>query len=66
MASTKTDTLTVRIGSELKEAPRKAASCDHRSVANTVDVLIRDYCGRNDIYVCEQDRRSRKYLDPSI
>ena len=55
MATTKTTTLTFRIEPSLKEALRTAANREHRSIANMVEVLIRDYCGRNGIAVVEQD-----------
>ncbi len=54
MATAKTTTLTFRIEPGLKEALRTAATRDHRSIANMVEVLIRDYCGRNDITIREQ------------
>jgi len=38
----------------LKEALRTAAEREHRSIANMVAVLIRDYCGRNGITIQEQ------------
>ena len=38
----------------LKEALRTAADREHRSIANMVGVLIRDYCGRNGITTQEQ------------
>jgi len=49
MATAKTTTLTFRIEPELKEALRTAAQQEHRSIANMVAVLIRDYCKHNDI-----------------
>lgn len=49
MATTKTTTLTFRIEPSLKEALRMAAHREHRSVANMVEVMIRDYCGRKRI-----------------
>lgn len=55
MATTKTATLTFRIEPEVKEALRTAAHQERRSIANMVEVLIRDYCGRNDIFIPEQD-----------
>ena len=55
MATAKTTTLTFRIEPGLKEALRAAAVREHRSIANMVEVLIRDYCGRNDIFIPEQD-----------
>ena len=51
MASAKTDTLTFRIEPHLKEALRTAAQREHRSIANMVEVLIRDYCDRNGIEI---------------
>ncbi|MET0008717.1 MAG: hypothetical protein ABW124_05370 [Candidatus Thiodiazotropha sp. 6PLUC9] len=53
MATAKTTTLTFRIEPELKEALRTAAQQEHRSIANMVEVLIRDYCGRNSIPIEE-------------
>jgi hypothetical protein len=46
MATTKTTTLTFRIEPSLKEALRTAAESDHRSIANMIEVMIREYCGR--------------------
>jgi hypothetical protein len=54
MATSKTGTLTFRIELALKEALRKAAEREHRSIANMVAVLIRNYCGRDDIAILEQ------------
>lgn len=53
MATAKTATLTFRIEPELKEALRTAAAREHRSIANMVEVMIRDYCGRNGISMGE-------------
>lgn len=53
MATTKTATLTFRIDPGLKEALRIAAHQEHRSIANMVEVLILDYCGRNGIAIPE-------------
>lgn len=54
MATAKTTTLTFRIEPRLKEALRTAADREHRSIANMVEVLIRDYCGRNGIEIGEE------------
>ena len=54
MAAGKTTTLTFRIKPALKEGLRAAAEREHRSIANMVEVLIRDYCGRNGISIPEQ------------
>lgn len=51
MATAKTSTLTFRIEPGLKEALRLAAEQEHRSIANMVEVMIRDYCGQNGVPV---------------
>jgi hypothetical protein len=51
MATGKTTTLTFRIEPALKDALRAAAVNEHRSIANMVAVMIRDYCGRNGITI---------------
>lgn len=51
MATTKTATLTCRIDPSVKEALRVAAQQEHRSIANMVEVLIRDHCRRNGIEI---------------
>ena len=59
MATAKTTTLTFRIEPGLKEALRAAAEREHRSIANMVEVLIRDHCKRNDI-VIQESRTAKK------
>ena len=54
MATTETGTLTFLVSPGVKEALCGAAKQDHRFIANTVQVLIRDYCGRNRIMVRAQ------------
>lgn len=54
MATAKTTTLTFRIEPDLKEALRTAADREHRSIANMVEVLIRDYCERNGVTIPTQ------------
>ena len=44
MAASKTATLTLRIEPEIKEALQRAAELEHRSIANMVEVLIREHC----------------------
>jgi hypothetical protein len=51
MAESKTATLTFRIDPNLKEALRIAANVEHRSIANMIEVLIRDYCDRRGITI---------------
>jgi hypothetical protein len=53
MATAKTTTLTFRIDPGLKEALRTAADREHRSIANMVEVMIRDHCGREGIAIAE-------------
>lgn len=51
MAGSKTATLTFRIDPGLKEALRTAADHEHRSIANMIEVLIRDYCEQRGIAI---------------
>jgi len=54
MATGKTATLTFRIDPGLKEALRHAAHLEHRSIANMVEVMIRNHCEMNGISIPEQ------------
>ena len=54
MNSKKTATLNLRIDPMLKEALREAAMKDHRSIANMVELLIRDHCHKAGISIPEQ------------
>lgn len=51
----KTTTLSFRIKPMIKEALRTAASLNHRSLSNMVEMLIRDYCQRNGIGIKDLD-----------
>lgn len=51
MASGKTTTLTFRIAPIFKDALRIAAEREHRSIANMIEVLIRDHCNRAGIAI---------------
>ena len=44
MAASKTATLTLRIEPAIKQALQRAAELDHRSIANMVEVMIREHC----------------------
>lgn len=57
MATTKTATLTIRVDPGLKEALRAAAQAEHRSIANMIEVMIRDHCEKNSIAI-EQTQES--------
>ncbi len=54
MANAKTATLSFRIEPGLKGALRTAAEQEHRSIANMVEVMIREYCGRVGVAITEQ------------
>ena len=51
MATTKTATLTIRVEPNLKEAIRTAAQAEHRSIANMIEVMIREHCEKNGIAI---------------
>ena len=53
MSNSKTATLSFRIEPDLKQALRAAAEQEHRSIANMVEVMIREHCGRVGIAVAE-------------
>ena len=53
MATGKTTTLTFRIEPALKEGLRAASVQEHRSIANMIAVMIRDYCRRNGVEIPE-------------
>jgi hypothetical protein len=55
MAAAKTETITVRIDPAVKAGLKAAAEQQHRSIANMVEVLIRDHCGRTGIPITEPD-----------
>lgn len=50
----KTATLNLRIDPVLKEAIRIAATREHRSVANLIEVLIRQHCERTGVSIPDQ------------
>ena len=54
MVATKTATLNLRIDPFLKEALRVAAMQEHRSIANMVEVMIREHCGSKGISIPDQ------------
>ncbi len=49
----KTATLNLRIDPNLKEAARIAAQLEHRSIANLIELLIRQHCERTGITIPE-------------
>jgi hypothetical protein len=50
----KTTTLNLRVDPCIKEAIREAANRDHRSIANLIEVLIRQHCDDVGISIPEQ------------
>ena len=54
MVATKTATLNLRIDPFLKEGLRVAAMAEHRSIANMVEVMIREHCALKGISIPEQ------------
>lgn len=59
MATTKTATVTFRIDPGVKEALRTAAAREHRSIANMIEVLIRDHCQKNGVAVPDSDAKTQ-------
>ncbi|MDZ7749402.1 MAG: CopG family transcriptional regulator [Halofilum sp. (in: g-proteobacteria)] len=49
MKAAKTETITVRIEPAVKAGLKTMAEKERRSLANMIEVMIRDYCGRNGI-----------------
>lgn len=66
MASGKTSTLTFRIEPALKEALCTAADHEHRSIANMVEVMIRDYCGRTAVPIRASAPPTAKAARPAL
>ena len=51
MKSAKTETITVRIQPAVKAGLKAMAEQERRSLANMIEVMIRDYCGREGVQV---------------
>jgi hypothetical protein len=69
MANAKTTTLTLRIDPAVTEALRSAAQKEYRSIANMVEVLVRDYWQRQGVHIPEQKTlltRSYSSRGPSV
>ena len=49
----KTATLNLRISPSIKEGVKKAASKEHRSIANMIEMLIRRHCSDTGIPIKE-------------
>ena len=47
----KSTTLTVRVHPQVKEGLRAVAEQERRSLANMIEIMIRDYCTRNGVAI---------------
>lgn len=47
----KSDTLNLRVTPELKELIRLAAEREHRTIANFIEVLVRQHCAAHEVAV---------------
>ena len=56
MPAKKTATMNLRVDPVIKEAARIAASQEHRSIANMVELLIREHCERVGISIPEDQK----------
>jgi hypothetical protein len=54
MPPKKTTTLNLRVDPAIKEAIKDAANREHRSVANMIEILIRQHCKNESITVYKQ------------
>ena len=54
MTAIKTVTMTVRLNPMIKKVLVNIAEKEHRSIANMIEVMILDYCKRNEIAIPEQ------------
>jgi uncharacterized protein (DUF1778 family) len=50
----KTETLNLRVSPDLKELVRVAAARDHRTIANFIEVLVREHCERQGIAAVQE------------
>ena len=61
MPAVKTETITVRIAPHIKAGLRDAAALEHRSLANMVEVMIRDYCEQAGVAITEPDTEPKAH-----
>ena len=55
MARIKNEVLTIRTTAEIKALLKLAAERERRSAASMIEVLVLDYCARNNIEIAEAD-----------
>jgi hypothetical protein len=63
MPPKKSSILNLRIDPALKEAVREAAHRDNRSIANLIEVLIRNHCAEIGLEIGEQQSRHKSKGD---
>lgn len=54
MPAKKTATMNLRVDPVIKEAARIAATKEHRSIANMIELLIREHCEQVGIHIPEE------------
>ena len=54
MPPKKTTTMNLRVDPAIKEAIREAANREYRSIANMIEVLIRQHCSEVGISILDQ------------
>ena len=59
----KTATLNLRISPSIKDGIKKAATIEHRSIANMIEMLIRRHCQDNGIAIKDNFESNRENLD---
>ena len=60
MSAKKTATLNLRIDPSLKEAVKEVAGMDYRSIANLIEVMIRERCELLGVEIKEQTEQSEQ------
>lgn len=65
MAALKTETITVRIEPAVKAGLKAVAEQEHRSLANMIEVMIRQYCGSSGVPIPEIQGQLPKAGGPS-
>lgn len=64
MRQLKTDTLSIRVSSDIKRLLRAAADREHRSIASMIEVLVRAYAEKHGLTVT-QDQIEHSQKDKS-
>jgi len=54
MTTNKTETLNVRLDSRLKQALKKAAELEHRTISNLIEHLIAQHCKQAGVSITTQ------------